>query len=196
MNEHIWQAIVACDPAYDGRVYYGLLTTGIFCKPSCKSKTPNKQNVRIYSSPEEAQRDGLRPCKRCRPDKPIHHSPDVELVEQLTRLIHERYHDSLTLSEMAAHLYISPFYLQKCFTRIMNMSPANYLKAIRVQAAKAMLAETKMSMTSIAHAVGFQNSAYFSSVFQKATGYAPTAYRAMMLEENGGNPRLIRTSDQ
>jgi len=68
MTDDMWKAIVECDSSYDGTFYYGLRTTKIFCKPSCKSKTPNRENVGIFATPENARRAGLRPCKRCRPD--------------------------------------------------------------------------------------------------------------------------------
>ncbi|WP_134682635.1 bifunctional transcriptional activator/DNA repair enzyme AdaA [Brevibacillus migulae] len=179
MNEEMWQAIVDCDAAYDGLFYYGLITTGIFCKPSCKSKTPKQENVRIFASPAEAKATGLRPCKRCRPEEIAFRSPEEELVEGVTQLIHEHAHESLTLTEMAEKLFVSPFYLQKCFTRIKKVSPNRYLTLLRLEKAKSMLRQTDESITAIAFRIGFRNSAYFSSVFQKEIGCSPSAYRQM-----------------
>jgi AraC family transcriptional regulator of adaptative response / methylphosphotriester-DNA alkyltransferase methyltransferase len=180
MKEEFWRAIVECDPRYDGHMYYGLLTTGIFCKPSCKSRTPKRENVRIFYTPEEAKNAGLRPCKRCRPDDVSQRSFDKELAERLTQLIDECYHEPLTLQEMASRLFVSPFYLQKCFSRIKHMSPAKYLTLKRVECAKHLLAESQETITSIALQVGFRSSAHFSSVFHKETGHSPTGYRNLM----------------
>lgn len=180
MNEEIWQAIVTCDPAYDGQFYYGLLTTGIFCKPSCRSKTPRRENVRIYQNPDEARQAGLRPCKRCRPDALVFRSSEEELVEQATRLIHDHFHEPLTLPVMAARLFVSPFYLQKCFSRLRNVSPTRYLTLQRLERARALLANTQLAVTAVARQSGFRNSAYFSSVFQKEIGCSPSAYRQKM----------------
>jgi len=177
VNEQMWQAIVDCDPAYDGLFYYGLITTGIFCKPSCKSKTPNRENVRIFANPDEAKATGLRPCKRCRPEESFFRSAEEELVDSLTQLIHDHAHESLTLNEMAEKLFVSPFYLQKCFTRIKKVSPNRYLTLLRLERAKSMLQQSEDSITTIAYRIGFRNSAYFSSVFLKEIGCSPSAYR-------------------
>ena len=69
MNAEIWEAIIHCDPAYDGKFYYGVHTTGIFCRPSCKSKKPKRENVSTFKTIDEALSAGFRPCKRCRPEE-------------------------------------------------------------------------------------------------------------------------------
>lgn len=181
MNEEIWRAIVECDPKYDGQIFYGLVTTGIFCKPSCKSKTPKRENVKIFYSAADAKEAGLRPCKRCRPEELHSLSSEEELTHKLMQLINEFYTEPLTLHEMAARLYVSPFYLQKSFKKVMNISPSKYLAMKRLATAKTLLVkETEESITSIAMQVGFPNSSHFASVFQKETGYSPTHYRLAM----------------
>lgn len=177
MNEESWRAIVACDPAYDGQFWYGVLTTGIFCRPSCKSRVPKVENIRIFSSPHEAKQSGLRPCKRCQPQAAKWLPADVELAKRAEQLITEYYQEPLTLPEMASRLFVSPFYLQRTFTRLMNCSPGKYLNQKRVEAAKKLLAETTRTVTDIAMQVGFRTSAYFTQVFHKETGLTPTQYR-------------------
>lgn len=177
MNDEIWRAIVECDPKYDGQIYYGLVTTGVFCKPSCKSKTPKQENVRVFHSLADAKKTGLRPCKRCRPEELFQRSYDEELTDKLTHLINESYFEPLTLTKMASQLYVSPFYLQKCFTRVMDMSPAKFLTLKRLEIAKNLLRETQETITSIAMQVGFRSNTHFSAVFQKETEYSPTEYR-------------------
>ncbi len=71
MQDEMWTAIINCNPAYDGRFFYGVVTTGIFCRPSCKSKNPKKEHVRIFQSAQEAVGAGFRPCKRCQPDQMV-----------------------------------------------------------------------------------------------------------------------------
>lgn len=177
MNQEIWRAIVECDDAYDGRIYYGLVTTGIFCRPSCKSKTPKQENVKLFSTPDEARRAGLRPCKRCRPDELEWVSFDDELANKLADLIQKAYGEPLSLQDMATRLYISPYYLQRCFKKVMKMSPARFLLLTRLEKAKSMLLDSKESITAIALKVGFQNSAHFSAVFHKHVGCSPSSYR-------------------
>ena len=67
-EEQRWQAVITNDAAYDGAFFYAVDTTGIFCRPSCKSKRPKRDNVRFFTSALAAQQAGFRPCKRCRPD--------------------------------------------------------------------------------------------------------------------------------
>lgn len=177
MNEESWRAIVECDDAYDGQFWYGVLTTGIFCRPSCKSRMPKQENIRIFTSTQEAERIGLRPCKRCRPLAARWRSADEELAKRVEKLIDECYQEPLTLQDMAARLFVSPFYLQRSFTRQKDCSPGKYLSRRRVEAAKKLLAETKQSVTVIAMQVGFRTSAYFAHVFLKETGLTPTQYR-------------------
>ncbi|MBV9444190.1 MAG: bifunctional transcriptional activator/DNA repair enzyme protein Ada, partial [Acidobacteriaceae bacterium] len=63
-----WEAVISKDAGSDGRFYYGVQSTGIYCRPSCPSRRPLRRNVRFYKSRSEAEQDGLRPCMRCRPD--------------------------------------------------------------------------------------------------------------------------------
>ncbi|MBO8165492.1 MAG: methylphosphotriester-DNA--protein-cysteine methyltransferase family protein [Brevibacillus sp.] len=179
MNDDMWRAIVCCDASYDGQFYYGLITTGIFCRPSCKSRTPRRENVRIFNTPAEAIGAGLRPCKRCRPDVSGWRSPEEELARKLTELITASYRQPLTLSEMARRLYVSPFYLQRSFKRVMKVSPVQYLKQVRLNAAKQLLAQTEETVSEIARKVGFRSSTHFASVFQRETRHTPTAYRRL-----------------
>ncbi|PYI56566.1 bifunctional transcriptional activator/DNA repair enzyme AdaA [Paenibacillus flagellatus] len=177
MNDEQWRAIVECDPAYDGVFYYGLSTTGIFCKPSCKSRTPKRDNVSVYPDNAAPLKDGLRPCKRCRPDAENGPTFEEELAERAARLVRERFREPLSLTAIADELYVSPFHLQKRFTKVMGMSPSKYLTLTRLEAAKSMLAETGDSVTAVALSCGFRSSAYFSAVFLKEIGMTPTAYR-------------------
>ena len=71
-HETAWQAVKTCDQNFDGTFYYAVKSTGIYCHPSCKSKTPLKANVSFYEFSDSAERAGFRACKRCRPDKVLH----------------------------------------------------------------------------------------------------------------------------
>jgi AraC family transcriptional regulator of adaptative response / methylphosphotriester-DNA alkyltransferase methyltransferase len=81
-----WAAVVACDRAFDRRFYYGVVTTGVFCRPSCRARTPRRENVRFFASAGEAEERGFRPCKRCRPDLPDH-DPALSLVRAAEDLL-------------------------------------------------------------------------------------------------------------
>lgn len=179
MREEHWRAIVSCDAAYDGQFVYGVTTTGVFCRPSCRSKTPDRRHVRILASPAEARRAGFRPCKRCRPELGAGASAREELVAEALRLISSHFAEELTLREMASRLFVSPFHLQRVFKQALHVSPAQFLTKTRIEAAQAMLAHSDLSVTAIALNVGFKNPAHFSAVFRRETGRRPTEYRAI-----------------
>ncbi|WP_442870390.1 Ada metal-binding domain-containing protein [Aneurinibacillus sp. Ricciae_BoGa-3] len=86
MKAEFWQAIVDCDQDYDGEFYYGVLTTGIFCRPSCKSRLPKINNVKLFQSIEDAENEGFRPCKRCRPQLLVNRSSAEELSPLFIRI--------------------------------------------------------------------------------------------------------------
>lgn len=81
-----WTAVVACDRAFDGRFFYGVATTGVFCRPSCRARTPRREYVLFFDAAGEALARGFRPCKRCRPDLPAH-DPALALVRAAEELI-------------------------------------------------------------------------------------------------------------
>lgn len=175
MDDSIWQAIVNCDTTFDGEVVYGVSSTRIFCRPSCKSKTPLRENVRIFRNGEDAQAAGFRPCKRCRPDDLV---PNEELIQRAKTILEVRYQSSLTLDTLARELAISPYHLHRVFKRMTGTTPAGYLLARRLRAAReALCSESYSTITDIAMSVGFRSASHFSTVFHKETGCSPTEYR-------------------
>ncbi|WP_274433641.1 bifunctional transcriptional activator/DNA repair enzyme AdaA [Alicyclobacillus sp. ALC3] len=177
MNETLWHAIVNCETTFDGEFFYGVITTGIFCRPSCHSRTPIPENVRIFSSVDEALTAGFRPCKRCRPAE--HRlAPHEELVQAAKQVIHQRYQEPLTLDILASELTISPYHLHRVFKRSTGITLADYVVHKRIEAAKEMICTNPQhTITDIALAVGFRSAAHFSTVFQRKTGHTPTEYR-------------------
>lgn len=170
-----WKAIVDCNPAYDNIFFYGVQTTGIFCRPSCKSKIPNKTNVRIFKNAYIALEENFRPCKRCKPDNL--HWPTEEWVERITEWLDQHYSEPLTLTALADTFHGSPFHLQRLFKRIKGVSPSEYIQQARLQKAIHQLKETKQSIEEISLSVGFSNSSYFITLFKKQLGCTPSSYR-------------------
>jgi AraC family transcriptional regulator of adaptative response / DNA-3-methyladenine glycosylase II len=68
-TDRLWQAVEARDPRFDGQVFTGVTSTGIYCRPSCPARTPKRENVRFFATTSEAREAGLRACKRCKPDE-------------------------------------------------------------------------------------------------------------------------------
>ena len=89
LTDEIWQAILSNDSAYNDQFYYAVKSTGIFCRPSCKSKPPKKENVRLFRTAEQAQSAQFRPCKRCKPTN--ERLPDDEWISLVTEYIDRNY---------------------------------------------------------------------------------------------------------
>lgn len=170
-----WQAIVDNDAAYDDTFFYGVRTTGIFCRPSCKSRIPNRENVLIFENVHLAQAKNFRPCKRCKPDGL--HLPDEEWVQQIAEWIEHNYHEQLTLGKLAEIVHGSPYHLQRTFKRVKGMTPLEYVHRVRLEQATYLLVETNSLVADIGLAVGLSNTAYFVTLFKKKMNATPTEYR-------------------
>ncbi|MBS5912857.1 bifunctional transcriptional activator/DNA repair enzyme AdaA [Paenibacillus macerans] len=174
-SEEQWQAIIHNDAAYDGSFFYAVASTGIFCRPSCKSKPPKRENVRIFAGAEQAKAAGFRPCKRCKPEGwPL---PDTEWVEQIADYIDAHYQEKLTLETLADMCHGSPFHLQRTFKRVKRMTPGEYIQQRRINQAKQALLHSRRTVADIALDVGIGSPAYFITLFKKTTGLTPAEYR-------------------
>ncbi|MBB6632976.1 Ada metal-binding domain-containing protein [Cohnella thailandensis] len=175
LTEERWQAILRNDAAFDHRFYYAVRTTGIFCRPSCKSKPPKKENVRIFANAAQAMREEFRPCKRCKPNG--ERLPDEEWADQIARYIDKHYAETITLEMLADLCHGSPYHLQRTFKRVKGISPVEYLQKKRMAEAKKSLLETDKALSAIASSVGFSSASYFTTLFKRMTGRTPARYR-------------------
>lgn len=182
----VYQAIVSHDTRFDGIYYVGIKSTGIFCRPSCRSRTPRKENISIFSSIESAREAGFRACKRCRPDDPGRHGPDAQLAQRVQDLVEEKYDSPITLADMAGMLNVSPYHLQRVFKRITGTTPARHLHGIRIQQAMLLIKETDCPVKDIAARVGYRSLSHFTMAFQKSTGLTPSSYRELQRGEEQG----------
>jgi AraC family transcriptional regulator of adaptative response/methylated-DNA-[protein]-cysteine methyltransferase len=123
-----WRAVLDRDARWDRGFVFAVVTTGIYCRPSCPARRPKPENVRFFPSSTLAAAGGFRPCKRCRPDQNI-----ASLAERAKRLLDAASPDSLSLSDLARRLRISPFHLQRVFKKEMGVSPKQYADARRVE---------------------------------------------------------------
>lgn len=181
MKEKEWEAIVSCDATYDGQFFYGVRTTKIYCRPSCRSRTPLKANVQVHAARDFFSKLGYRACKRCQPDSELFMAPKQVLIKKASDLIHDKYHENLTLRSLAEMLYISPYYFQKTFKEIEGKSPAQYVMEIRIRAAQNLIKESTYSISEISVKTGFKTPSHFSRVFQRVTGTPPSYFRQKVL---------------
>jgi len=174
-NQVMWVAVESCDEKYDGMFIYAVKSTGICCKPSCKSRTPLKENVSYYPSFSLAIKDGYRPCKRCRPD--LLHSNEEDIILSAKHFIEKEYRNSLTLDRLAIEVGVSKFHLQRLFKKSTGLSPLEYATRLRMIEALRLLRDTEKTITEIAHNLGYKGSAHFSSMFRHHFNYTPTTFR-------------------
>jgi AraC family transcriptional regulator of adaptative response/methylated-DNA-[protein]-cysteine methyltransferase len=147
------------DPSADGEFFYGVITTGVYCRPSCAARPALRENIRFFASTEEAVRAGLRACKRCRPDQ---RSPNEEREELLAR-VRQRLETAgakVSLSELAESVELSPYHLHRLFKKHVGMTPREYGAAVRLQKVGSELRDGA-SVTRAIHEAGYSSSSRF-----------------------------------
>jgi AraC family transcriptional regulator, regulatory protein of adaptative response / methylated-DNA-[protein]-cysteine methyltransferase len=172
--DQCWQALERRDRAQDGRFYFGVTTTGVYCRPSCPARHPLRGNVRFYETPQQAERDGLRPCLRCHPLAAAA-DPYAERVRELCRFIDSHAGEPLQLRDLARRASLSPFHLQRSFKAIAGVTPKQYLEAARLRALKSTL--KRASVADAVYEAGFNSP---SRVYERADtrlGMTPSQYR-------------------
>ncbi|WLR42530.1 Ada metal-binding domain-containing protein [Bacillus carboniphilus] len=177
-KDEMWSAIIQCDRALDGVFFYGVKTTSIFCRPSCKSKNPKLENVRFFSNPEDALNHGFRPCKRCKPDfnNSVYH-PSEELIQNSIDFLNNNFRDCHTLEDIAKAMNVSRFHLNRTFKKHTGQTPRIYLEMIKVTYAKTLLENTSLKTIDICYQSGFNSLSTFYSVFKRHTGESPQKHR-------------------
>lgn len=181
ITEEQWQAILHNDATYDDKFFYAVKTTGIFCRPSCKSKPPKRENACVFQIAEEAQAAGFRPCKRCKPTG--ERLPDKEWVEVMTLYLDNHYTEPLTLEALAEVCHGSPYHLHRIFKKITGITPVDYIQQKRIAAASEYLRNSDQTVGGIALQVGLPNTSYFITLFKKKTGLTPTQFRQLYKQE-------------
>lgn len=180
VTEEMWQAIVSNNSAYDGQFWYAVKSTGIFCRPSCKSRPPKRENVGFFPSPEAALSARYRPCKRCKPTG--QRLPDDEWIAIVTAYIDRNYAEKLTLRRLAEISHGSPYHLHRIFKRIMGVTPVEYVQRRRIGQAKELLRSTKLAIAEVGQSVGLSNPPYFITLFKQTAGCTPAEYRKSQQE--------------
>ncbi|MDF1493183.1 bifunctional transcriptional activator/DNA repair enzyme AdaA [Caproiciproducens sp. CPB-2] len=175
-DEEKWQASLACDTACDGRFFYGVKTTGIFCRPSCRSKSPKRENVVFFDTAEEARKSGLRPCKRCRPDL-LEFQPQKEAAEKIKAVCDHWYADHPRFKAELKQLGLSRNRVAQVFQAQYGKSLTEYWNELRISEAKQLLAETQDNVLQIALQSGFESLSTFYTQFRRVTGVSPMEYR-------------------
>lgn len=181
----MFNAVLKNDSRYDGVFYYAVRTTGIVCRPSCKSKAPVRKNVLFFFSLDDSIKAGFRPCKRCRPDLGTDYAPPREAIKTAFALMNTEFHNPQLLKELPRQIALSPSYFQRLFKNLLGQTPAACLQQIRLNEARRLLAHSSMSNTEICFAIGFTSLSGFYAAFRKEMGQAPSEYRRFITKEGG-----------
>lgn len=176
-DEILWKGVAERDRTLDGRFVFAVNSTGIFCRPSCPSRRPKRENVRFYSSVAEAEQAGFRACLRCRPKST--HATLAERAVTAAKLILDSAGDGAEgtdLRSLAARTGISPFHLQRHFKRIVGMSPKAYLTKKRTTKLRKHL-RTAVSVLRATYESGFNSPSRAYAAAGRELGMAPSVYR-------------------
>ena len=175
-NKEKWKAVIQRNSEYDGLFFYAAKTTGIFCRPSCKSKDPIDKNALFFDTVEQAVENGFRPCKRCRPDLQDF-NPDKDLSTQIKKIMDSFYADRDQLSLELRNLNVCHNHIIRIFCAEYHITPLAYVNALRVKKAQLLLSTSKKTVLDISHSCGFGSLSSFYNCFKKQTGISPNKYR-------------------
>lgn len=171
----LWQALATRNQAYDGRFLYGVITTGVFCKPSCPARPARPENIRFYATAADAEKAGLRACKRCRP---LEDSDAVaEKIQAAARYIAAHADETLPLAKLARQAGLSSTYFQKKFVAAFGVSPRVYQHGLRLSQLKTSLRAGE-SVTGAIFDAGFGSTSRVYGSAARTLGMTPSAYRA------------------
>lgn len=172
-TEQKWQRVLERDRSQDGRFFYAVKSTGIFCRPSCPSRRPRRRSVEFFDTVTAAQHAGFRPCRRCRPTEV---AAQARAVKAATVYIDTHVEEPLRLATLADAVGLSPFHLHRLFRRELGVTPRQYHEAQRMKRFKRELGSGR-KVTDAVYEAGFGSA---SRLYEKAgqLGMAPAAYRA------------------
>jgi len=175
IDDRRWQAVIERNASLDGTFVFAVSSTGVFCRPSCPSKRPRRENVRFFDRAAEAEQAGYRACLRCRP-KAVDGNPQAALVRAVCRHIEQHIEDRLTLSLLAREFRRSPFHLQRTFKSVLGVSPKAYMDACRLRQVKQNL-QAGHSVTTSLYAAGYGSSSRLYERTGAQLGMTPEKYR-------------------
>src|SRR3569623_2127221 len=151
----------------------GVVTSGVYCRAGCPARTPIRENVRFFETPEQARATGLRACKRCKPDEAA--SPNAAMLAKVCRLIEEA-EETPSLETLAERAGMSPFHFHRVFKAETGVTPAQSGAAVRDREAKAALG-SGASVTEAGYAAGYGSASRFYDGAESRFGMAPKAWR-------------------
>ncbi len=174
-NDDRWDAVLARDGASDGKFVFAVSSTGVYCRPSCPSKRPRRENVSFFAHPREAERAGFRACLRCRP-KALAGNPRQQFVKTICRYIELHLDEPITLANISAEFRQSRFHLQRTFKAVLGITPRQYADSCRMRGFRQKL-KAGHSVTRAMHDAGYSSTSRLYSRTTSELGMEPAKYR-------------------
>ncbi len=174
--DEMYDAVILNDESYDSTFFYAVKSTGIYCRPSCRSKAPKIENIEFYKTAEEAIKRGYRPCKRCRSDL-LDYKPMKDIALKLKNLIDDMFYEMETLNTEIDKLGLSRKRMTEVFKEEYGVTPSGYVNDLRYKEAVRLLEQTDNEVLDIAYSVGFGSLSAFYKFFKERAKMSPAAYR-------------------
>lgn len=171
-----WIAVVQRDRSADGTFVYAVVTTGIYCRPSCAARQPRRSNVTFHSGPKAAKQAGFRACRRCRPNQTDPAEDRVALIAEACRMI-DGAEESVPLDAMAAAAGLSPSHFHRLFKATTGLTPRGYAAALKAQRLRSTL-DHAATVTAAIYDAGYSSSSRFYDHSDAVLGMTPKTYRA------------------
>ncbi len=177
MTSHdMYDAVISNDENYDTVFFYAVKSTGVYCRPSCKSKAPKIENIEFYKTTTEAIEAGYRPCKRCRSDL-LDYKPMKEIAKKMKNLIDDMFSEVKILNNEIGKLGLSRKRIAEIFKDEYGKTPTAYVNDLRYKEAARLLEQTDDEVIDIAYCVGFSSLSAFYKFFKERASVSPVAYR-------------------
>jgi AraC family transcriptional regulator of adaptative response/methylated-DNA-[protein]-cysteine methyltransferase len=176
-EETRWQAVQAKDARFNGIFFYGVRSTGIYCKPSCPSRRPRREQVLFFASFKAAETEGFRACLRCHPRDAVEgRDYQLEMVKRACRIIEAQTEGPLSLDSLGKRLNVSPHHLQRTFKQITGVSPRQYAAAHRLEQFKLSIKEGR-DVTGAMYEAGYGSSRGLYEKASEQLGMTPATYQ-------------------
>ena len=176
-----YSALLSRDPRFDGCFFVGVSSTGIYCRPVCRVKTPKAVNSHFFSTAAAAEKSGYRPCLRCRPEIAPGYAPvdsGKNLAWAAKTFMDQGLLDQHSSEYLASRLGISSRYMRRIFQREFGVSPVEYNQSRRLLLAKQLLTDTGLSLSTVAMAAGFNSLQRFNATFREKYQMPPSKFRS------------------
>lgn len=174
-DDQRWEAVLARDASLDGKFFFAVASTGVYCRPSCAARRPRRENVTFFSRPEQAERAGFRACLRCRPQS-ASGNPQSDLAKEICRYIEQHLDEAITLERLGKAFRQSPFHLQRRFKAALGITPRAYADSCRLRQLKRNL-QSGDNVTRAMYDAGYGSSSRLYEKTASQLGMTPDKYR-------------------